>query len=249
MGWVVKKGHAFAFWQEADASLSLEVFTGISVGGTSLQVELYDTNRMKLKEERRKEESREKNHDEMPKKSPRTRKRRTDSDKSPKSDVKESQNSSKFEDSKKQSKPIEGSREKPTTPKKTENSKAKESTEQKESLQRTNLLQSLPQQSRNLLERHQRLQPRTNPPKSMDQQGPKPQQSRPPLPPRPPHPLREARLETGSPEEKMPPRKIARSLRQWPVAWMYFDTLRLFNTTHCSHVEPLSMNCFYCRKK
>merc|ERR1712079_422084 len=88
--------------------------------------------------------------------------------------------------------------------------------EQKESLQRTNLLLSLPQQSRNLLERHQRLQPRTNPPKSMDQ-GPKPQQSRPPLPPRPPHPLREARLETGSPEEKMPPRKIARSLRQWPV--------------------------------
>ena len=81
----------------------------------------------------------------------------------------------------------------------------------------------------------------------MDQQGPKPQQSRPPLPPRPPHPLREARLETGSPEEKMPPRKIARSLRQWPAAWMYFDTLRLFNTTHCSHVEPLSMNCFYCR--
>jgi len=130
--WVVKKGHAFAFWQEADASLSLEVFTGISVGGTSLQVELYDTNRLKLKEERRKEESREKNHDEMPKKSPRTRKRRTDSDKSPKSDVKESQNSSKSEDSKKQQKPIEGSKEKPTTPKKTENSKAKESTEDKE---------------------------------------------------------------------------------------------------------------------
>jgi len=58
--WVVKKGHAFAFWQEADASLSLEVFTGISVGGTTLQVELYDTNRLKFKEERRKEENREK---------------------------------------------------------------------------------------------------------------------------------------------------------------------------------------------
>merc|ERR1712226_339545 len=54
--WVVKKGHAFAFWQEADASLSLEVFTGISVGGTTLQVELYDTNRLKFKEERRKKE-------------------------------------------------------------------------------------------------------------------------------------------------------------------------------------------------
>ena len=55
--WVLKKGHAFAFWQETDASLSLEAFTGISVGGTTLQVELYDTNRPKFMEERRKEEN------------------------------------------------------------------------------------------------------------------------------------------------------------------------------------------------
>merc|ERR1712156_1406651 len=221
--WVVKKGHAFAFWQEADASLSLEVFTGISVGGTSLQVELYDTNRLKLKEERRKEESREKNHDEMPKKSPRTRKRRTDSDKSPKSDVKESQNSSKSEDSKKQSKPIEGSREKPTTPKKTENSKAKESTEDKEKGSKGKSSEDKSSsKSTSAVKKSPGKAPETptknKSPKVNGSAGTKPQQSRPPLPPRPPHPLREARLETGSPEEKMPPRKIARSLRQWPAA-------------------------------
>jgi len=129
--WVVKKGHAFAFWQEADASLSLEVFTGISVGGTTLQVELYDTNRLKFKEERRKEENRESNEDDLPKKSPRTRKRKSESEKSPKSDVKESQNSLKQEDSKKASKPDEVSKEKPTTPKKTDTPRAKEPTEDK----------------------------------------------------------------------------------------------------------------------
>jgi len=129
--WVVKKGHAFAFWQEADASLSLEVFTGISVGGTTLQVELYDTNRLKFKEERRKEENREKTEDDLPKKSPRIRKRKSESEKSPKSDVKESQNSLKQEDSKKASKPDEVSKEKPTTPKKTDTPRAKEPTEEK----------------------------------------------------------------------------------------------------------------------
>merc|ERR1712233_298964 len=72
-----------------------EVFTGISVGGTTLQVELYDTNRLKFKEERRKEENRESNEDDLPKKSPRIRKRKSESEKSPKSDVKESQNSLK----------------------------------------------------------------------------------------------------------------------------------------------------------
>jgi len=129
--WVVKKGHAFAFWQEADASLSLEVFTGISVGGTTLQVELYDTNRLKFKEERRKEETRDSNEDDLPKKSPRIRKRKSESEKSPKSDVKESQNSLKQEDSKKASKPDEVSKEKPTTPKKTDTPRAKEPTEDK----------------------------------------------------------------------------------------------------------------------
>merc|ERR1712130_658035 len=132
--WVVKKGHAFAFWQEADASLSLEVFTGISVGGTTLQVELYDTNRLKFKEERRKEENRESNEDDLPKKSPRIRKRKSESEKSPKSDVKESQNSLK-EDSKKASKEV--SKEKPTTPKKTDTPKAKEPTEDKGSKAKT----------------------------------------------------------------------------------------------------------------
>ena len=129
--WVVKKGHAFAFWQEADASLSLEVFTGISVGGTTLQVELYDTNRMKFKEERRKEENREKTEEDLPKKSPRIRKRKSESEKSPKSDVKESQNTLKQEDGKKGSKPDEVSKEKPTTPKKTDNPRTKEPTEEK----------------------------------------------------------------------------------------------------------------------
>merc|ERR1712233_219823 len=132
--WVVKKGHAFAFWQEADASLSLEVFTGISVGGTTLQVELYDTNRLKFKEERRKEENRESNEDDLPKKSPRIRKLKSESEKSPKSDVKESQNSLK-EDSKKASKEV--SKEKPTTPKKTDTPKAKEPTEDKGSKAKT----------------------------------------------------------------------------------------------------------------
>ena len=64
--WVVKKGHAFAFWQEAHSSLSLELFTGITVGGVTLQVELYDTNRVKMKEERRKEENEAENGEAAP---------------------------------------------------------------------------------------------------------------------------------------------------------------------------------------
>jgi len=54
--WVVKKGHAFAFWKEADSGLDLEVFTGIKVGGVTLQVELYDSNRAKIKGEKKIEE-------------------------------------------------------------------------------------------------------------------------------------------------------------------------------------------------
>merc|ERR1712226_620634 len=75
--WVVKKGHAFAFWREADSSLSLEVFAGITVAGVALQVELYDTNRTRIKEER-KEESKEAD----PKKDENVEKKgRTESDK------------------------------------------------------------------------------------------------------------------------------------------------------------------------
>merc|ERR1711934_622950 len=75
--WVVKKGHAFAFWREADSSLSLEVFAGITVAGVALQVELYDTNRTRIKEER-KEESKEAD----PKKNENVEKKgRTESDK------------------------------------------------------------------------------------------------------------------------------------------------------------------------
>jgi len=64
--WVVKKGHAFAFWREADNALNLEVFTGISVGGVTLQVELYDTNRVRKPRIRMKEDGkREDEEDEV----------------------------------------------------------------------------------------------------------------------------------------------------------------------------------------
>jgi len=86
--WVVKKGHAFAFWQEPDSKLSLEVFTGISVAGVTLQVELYDTNRLRAKEERRKEEDSVKREgkeqtpwkaaSDLPKKSPKLKKSEMD---------------------------------------------------------------------------------------------------------------------------------------------------------------------------
>merc|ERR1712098_964822 len=46
-----------AFWREADSSLNLDVFAGITVAGVALHVELYDSNRTKIKDEKKDEEA------------------------------------------------------------------------------------------------------------------------------------------------------------------------------------------------
>lgn len=120
--WVVKKGHAFAFWQEEHAGLSLEVFTGITVQDVTLEVELYDTNRMRIKEERRRKEQEEagdaKTDDEGTKKPAPRRSTKSESERR----GKESQNGVKTE----KAKPEEDVKTKPATPKKTASPKGSE---------------------------------------------------------------------------------------------------------------------------
>lgn len=132
--WVVKKGHAFAFWREEDASLSLEVFSGITVGGVALQVELYDTNRIRAKDERRKEHeekspARKDDEDVVAKKSPPRKPTKSVSDKEV--DGKESQTKPSDVKVAKAPKKDDEIKPKPTTPKKTDPVKAKESHDEK----------------------------------------------------------------------------------------------------------------------
>jgi len=143
--WVVKKGHAFLFWQEADAKLSLEVFTGITVGGVVLQVELYDTNRPKREDRPRREDREEEEEEEEEKPVAATKKadgdgdkktvrkpRKSESEKEPKLNGKESHGDKKSEEAKK-SKPDSETKTKPaTTPKKTDSPKSKETSDAKE---------------------------------------------------------------------------------------------------------------------
>ena len=121
--WVVKKGHAFAFWQEQDASLTLEVFSGIAVQGVVLEVELYDAGRIRIKEERRRKEQEEsteagdaKIDDEVVKKAPRKPTKSESERKSLKEQngVNEDTKKPKTDDSK------------PVTPKKTASPKSKD---------------------------------------------------------------------------------------------------------------------------
>jgi len=138
--WVVKKGHAFLFWQEADAKLSLEVFSGITVGGVALQVELYDTNRPKREDRPRREDREEeegtpaaaKKADSDADKKTARKPRKSESEKEPKLNGKESHSDKKSDEAKKSKPDSETKTKSATTPKKTDSPKSKETIDAKE---------------------------------------------------------------------------------------------------------------------